>query len=163
MKQYGLNFVQKTVLIQLKKMFKPFLLFLTFLLEQGLHYSAINTARSALSSLLGLNSDSDRIGEHNLIRRFLKEAFVQRPSLPRYITTWNADVVLLFLRSLSPLHEISLKLLSYKCVMLLALLMSQRIYTICKTLREDIRFNEDNCIILSPQCYKISPCNLQSC
>ena len=48
------------------------LLFLTFLFEQGLYYSSINTARSALSSLFGLNSDSNRIGEHNIMRRFLR-------------------------------------------------------------------------------------------
>ena len=126
--------------------FQTVLLFLTFLFEHGLHYSAINTARSALSSLFGLNADSNRTGEHNLIRRFLGRVFVQRPSLPRYVTTWNPVVVLIYLRSLSPLHEISLKLLSHKCVMLLALLTIQRIDNICKILREDIRFVEDNCL-----------------
>ena len=48
--------------------------FLASLYEQGLGYSAINTARSALSSVLDF-PDSNTSGTHPLVTRFLKGAF----------------------------------------------------------------------------------------
>ena len=41
------------------------------LFHEGLAYSAINTARSALSSFLGVN-DTEPVGSHSLIVRFMK-------------------------------------------------------------------------------------------
>ena len=55
--------------------------FLTFLFDQGLGYSAINTARSSLSSLYTFDGKS--VGEHTLVVRLLKGIFNERPALPR--------------------------------------------------------------------------------
>lgn len=59
--------------------------FLTLLYKQGVGYSAINTARSALSSVI-TPADKTTFGEHPLVTRFLKGTFELRPSLPRYST-----------------------------------------------------------------------------
>ncbi len=45
--------------------------FLTMLFHEGLAYSAINTAMSALSYFLGMN-DTEPVGSHSLIVRFIK-------------------------------------------------------------------------------------------
>ena len=41
------------------------------LFHEGLAYSALNTARSALSSFLGVN-DTEPVGSHSLVVRFMK-------------------------------------------------------------------------------------------
>lgn len=52
-----------------------FLCFLQILFHQSLSYSAINTARSAVSSLLSL-CGKENFGSHVLIKRYLKGGFV---------------------------------------------------------------------------------------
>ena len=100
--------------------------FLASLFENDLGYSAINTARGALSSL-GLSFDGFAAGSHPLVVRFLKGVYCLRPSQPRYTHTWDASVVLKFLMTLSPLESLSLKLLSFKLVMLIALTSASRV------------------------------------
>ncbi|XP_062571921.1 uncharacterized protein LOC134233885 [Saccostrea cucullata] len=95
--------------------------FLTELFQSGSGYSCLNTARSALSSFLQLENCVN-IGSHPLIRRFMRGVFVLRPALPRYNVTWDVNIVLKYLKSLSPLSSLSLLQLSRKLVMLLALL-----------------------------------------
>lgn len=103
--------------------------FLTSLFDSGVGYSAINTARSALSTIL--TCDNGRpIGEHPLICRLLKGVFEQRPSLPKHTTIWDVGRLLDYLRTLSPVAHLSLKELSLKTVTLMFLLTGQRCQTI---------------------------------
>ena len=102
--------------------------FLTDLFVGGLGYSGLNTARAALSSFLML-SGVKTIGTHPLICRFLKGAFELRPPSARYTTTWDVSVVLNFLRGLHPLDSLSLKFVTLKLVMLVALVSAQRLQT----------------------------------
>ena len=67
--------------------------FLTCLFNEGLAYSAINTARSALSSFLGVNH-AEPIGSHVLVIRFMKGVARSRPALPRYRSIWDVNAVL---------------------------------------------------------------------
>ena len=93
---------------------------LTLLYKQGIDYSAINTARSALSSAI-TPADKTTFGEHPLVTRFLKGTFELRPSLPRYSTIWDACIVLTYLRSFPALNDLTLKQLTLNLTMLLAL------------------------------------------
>lgn len=102
-----------------------FLCFLQTLFDQQLSYSAINTARSAVSSLLSL-CGYENFGSNVLIKRYLKGVFVHRPMLPKYNSTWDVSIVIDYLKTLFPLSNLSLKLLSCKVTMLLALLTGQR-------------------------------------
>lgn len=61
---------------------KKVLSFLTELYENGLGYSAINTARSALSSY-GIQHSGVSIGSNNLVIRCLKGVFNLRHGKPR--------------------------------------------------------------------------------
>ena len=62
--------------------------FLTMLYKKNLGYSALNTARSALSSFLVFaNTDSEKIGNHELVKRFMRGVFLERPTLPRLLVT----------------------------------------------------------------------------
>ena len=82
--------------------------FLTEVFNSGVGYSAVNTARSALSSIIIL-PDGQTFGEHPLVRRFLKGVFELKPSLPKYKEIWDVAIVLNHLKTLSPVTEMSLK------------------------------------------------------
>ena len=104
---------------------------LTFLLElfnDGLGYSAINTARSALSTFITI--DSQPVGQAPLVKRFMKSVFNSRPALPRYQVTWDVDMVLRYFKQLGPNKNLSLSLLTQKLAMLALLLSGQRTQTI---------------------------------
>ena len=98
-------------------------------MSHSIGYSGINTARSALSSVLTVH-DCSTFGTHPLVKRFMKGVFENRPSLPRYTCTWDVSTVLKFLSSLPNLEEITLKDLPHKVVMLMALLTGQRAQTL---------------------------------
>lgn len=103
--------------------------FLTELVNLGLKYSALNTARGALSAAIS-SHERNSVGDHPLVKRFMKGVFEMYPPQPRYTTTWDISSVLDYLRSLSPVSDISLKDLSMKLTMLLALVSAQRIQTL---------------------------------
>jgi hypothetical protein len=90
--------------------------FLTSLYENSLSYSAINSARSALSAF-GIVHDGVTFGSHPLIR-FMKGICNLRPPIPRYIHTWDVSIVLKELRHVSPVKYLTLKNLTYKLAML---------------------------------------------
>ena len=105
--------------------------FLVFLYKSGLGYSAINTARSALSSILVLE-DGVKFGEHPLVARCMKEIFELKPALPKYSEIWDVNIVLGYLRAAAPLRSLSLKQLTLNLTMLLCLTTGQRGQTIHK-------------------------------
>ena len=103
--------------------------FLQELYEGGLGYSCLNTARSALSSFIVLKGNITA-GNHPLVQRFLKGVFPTRPAIPHYVSTWDTSLVLDYLKTLHPRKDIDLQNLTYKLVMLCALVTGQR----CQTL-----------------------------
>lgn len=134
-KQYGtyitkwLQFCSEKQINTFQPLLKELIQFLTVLHTSGLGYSAINTAKSAVSSFVNVLSEV-QLGNHILVKQFMKGVFHLKPSLPKYNCTWSVQSVLRFLNSLYPLDSISLKYLSMKLVMLLALTTGQR----CQTL-----------------------------
>ena len=103
--------------------------YLLSLFKSGLGYSGINTARSALSSVLSLH-DGVSLGSHPLVIRFMKGVFEQRPSLPRYTATWDVNIVLSYFKALPLAEHLSLKELTLKLASLLVILSGQRLQTI---------------------------------
>ncbi|ESO99650.1 hypothetical protein LOTGIDRAFT_99085, partial [Lottia gigantea] len=96
--------------------------------NSGLQYSGINSARSALASFLTINNKP--VDSNPIVIRFLKGVFNIRPALPRNNLSWDINFVLSYLKMLSPVKKISLKLLTFKLVMLFALLSGSRIQTL---------------------------------
>ena len=134
-KQYNV-YLRKYVIFCSERNENPFqpsventLNFLTHLSEQGQKYSAINTARSALSALwsvLGFHS----VGSHPLISRFLKGSYENDPPVPRYKLTWDVSLVLNYFQKLKSNEFLSLPDLTKKLFALLLLTTAQRIQTI---------------------------------
>lgn len=103
--------------------------FLTEQFEEGLGYSAINTARSAISSL-GITFAGFSAGTHPMVIRFMKGVYNLRPPVSRYTHIWDVDKVLTYLRKLSPVKALTLKDLTLKLTILMALVNTAR----CQTL-----------------------------
>lgn len=102
--------------------------FLTELYRTGIGYSALNTARSALSCFVTTNTGLP-IGKHPLVVRLLKGIFQNRPALPRNNITWDTNIVLNYLKQMDRVQDLSLKDLSLKLVTLIALVTGQRAQT----------------------------------
>ncbi|XP_071127737.1 uncharacterized protein [Mytilus edulis] len=103
---------------------------LKFLLElhlNGLGYSAVNTAKSAVSSFVYLITNV-QIGKHFHVKQFMKGIFNKKPVLPRYNCTWNVEMVLSLLKTWN--KDITLKNITFKLAMLLALTTGQRMQSI---------------------------------
>ena len=60
----------------------------------------------------------------------MKGVYNCKPTLPRQSATWDVNLVLRYLKSLYPHENLSLKQLSYKLIVLLALTTGQRIQTL---------------------------------
>ena len=101
---------------------------MTMNFHREIGYSTMNTIRSALSTFITI--DGFTAGQHPLIKRFMRGVFNLKPSLPRYNITWDTNIVLDYIKTLSPVKDLNLKLLTMKLVMLLSLLTGQR----CQTL-----------------------------
>lgn len=103
---------------------KEVLEFFTVSFEAGASYGTLNSARAALGLVLSKDVTSEGI-----ISQFFKGVFRLKPLKPRYSTTWNVDIVLNYLEKQFPLELLSLKQLSEKCLMLLALSTAHRMQT----------------------------------
>ena len=104
--------------------------FLASLADVEYSYSAIATARSALSCSLN-TFNGVPFGNTTIVKRFMKGMFEQNPSLPKYVCTWDVNSVLEMLELWTHVQNLTFKELTLKLCMLLALLSGQR----CQTLQ----------------------------
>lgn len=102
---------------------------MTELYDSGLSYETLNTARSALSCLCS-KQDGYSVGSHPLVIRFLSGVHNLRPTKPKYQDTWDVSKVLCYLKKLTPVRDLTLKVLSYKLVMLIVLTQASRSHSI---------------------------------
>lgn len=98
------------------------------LYDRGVGYSAINTARCALSTFIVLGNHT--AGAHPLVVRFVKGVYNLRPPRSRYTEIWDVSIVLQLLKALAPAKYLSLKDLTLKLVTLMALVSAQRAQTL---------------------------------
>ena len=94
--------------------------FLARQFAEGKQYRTINSYRSAIS-MTHTPIDGVVVGKHPLVTRLMKGVFNRRPPQPRYSFTWDVGMVLEHVCSLGKNNDISLKQLSHKLVVLLAL------------------------------------------
>lgn len=116
-KQHSLDCYQASIPHVLK--------FLTHCFQNGASYGTINTARSALSLLIG-----PKVGTDDRLKRFMKGVFRSNPPAPKYDMTWDPGLVLNYLSNYYPHEDLSLESLTKKMVMLLALTTGHRVQTL---------------------------------
>lgn len=127
------------------------LYFLTEIYNKGSQYGTLNSTRSALSLILGPNMSKD-----DRIIRFLKGVYRLRPPQPKYNTTWDTSLVLQWLSQQSPNENLTLEMLTKKCVCLLALTTAHRMQTLSKIMINNIEIFNNKIIIKIPDHIKTS-------
>ena len=95
----------------------------------GKTYSSVALARSALSAILP-KYDGYAFGGHPDVCRTVKGIQQCHPTAPRYSEIWDAKVVLDYCESLQDASLLSLKMLTFRLTMLLALSSGQRVQTL---------------------------------
>ena len=120
--------------------------FLTELYQDGLSYSALNTARSALAAIVQ-TTDNKSVGANPNVVRFMKGVFELRTALPRCRQTWDVEVLLNFFRQQKDNDGLSLKDLTGKLCALLLLASAQRVQTIHLMKLSAIKFHDKGCTI----------------
>ena len=104
---------------------RDILVFLSDQFDNKLQYRTINVLRSAISSVHPW-IDGKPVGQHPLVIRLMKGIANERPSKPRYSSTWDVSRVTSYLSSLGDNDKLCLKLLTKKLLMLLALVSPER-------------------------------------
>jgi len=121
-------------------------------------YSAVNTARSALSCIIQLPNGKS-FGKHVLVKRLLKGVFEQKPALPRYSAIWDVNIVLQYLKQYPSYDKISLKEITLKLTALLAILTGQRCQTLHLLDITNMQLLDDKCLFYIAQPVKQSTPN----
>lgn len=129
--------------------------FLQSLVDQGLGYNSINSARSALS-LIVAPIDKETVGNHHLVTRFLKGVFQSKPPTPKYNAIWDPADILTTINNMNINEQLSLSDLSKKLVSLLMLTTGQRVQTIHSIRRSCITFTKTGVTITIPDLLKTS-------
>ena len=93
--------------------------------EAGKGYQSLNCYRSALSSVLA-PIEGFAVGRHPLVCGILKGVFQLRPPQDKYTSFWSVSKVLNHLASWGENQALSLKQLTWKLAMLLALCSASR-------------------------------------
>ena len=80
--------------------------------------------------------------------RLFNYFYKTRPNLPRYQVTWDVGVVLRFLAQWHPKETLSLKQLTLKTVMLVALTSSDRAQTLHALRRDQVEVTEEGLVFV---------------
>ena len=121
--------------------------------ESNISYSAINTARSALSLVIDPIAGYT-FGSQPLVRRFMAGIFKLIPSLPKYVFTYDVRLVLEHMSKVHTSLLTPLKDLTYKLVMLLCLLTGQRNQSLAALDTKFMQLTEKHCIFYIPTILK---------
>lgn len=100
--------------------------------------------------------DGFSFGAHPTTIRVLKGMFNVRPTKSRYSHMWDPDTVLSHLAEQFPHRELTLKMLTFKLVMLLSLISCQRVQTLSTIKVQDIHKEGDGFYILYSEVLKHS-------
>ena len=120
--------------------------FLAELYDSGIGYNCCQHCKEySLSSIVTL-PDNSSFGAHPMVCWFLKGVFELKPSLPKYKNIWHVNTVLTYLSSLHPPQDLTLKDLTYKTTMLLALLSGQRCQTLHLLSVRGMVLKHDSCV-----------------
>lgn len=127
------------------------ILFLTERYNKGSTFGTLNSHRSALSLLLGGEVSTDV-----RIKRLLKGAFKLRPSVPKYTTTWNPQIVLNNISNWYPNEDLSIEKITKKLVTLLAICTAHRVQTLSLIKLDNIIINPSEVKIVISDIIKTS-------
>lgn len=126
--------------------------FLSLKYNEGASYGSLNTMRAAIS-LIAFNTNTCK---NQVVTRFFKGVFRKRPLRPKYKKTWDVSIVLNFIKTYFPLESLSLKKLTEKLLILLALITAHRAQTLTLIKTDNIKIFSSKIEIMIPDTIKTS-------
>ena len=108
-----------------------------------LKYSSLNTSKSALN--LNVSVQGKSLDHFRLLRDFMRGVQREDPALPRYDHVWDPAIVLQVIADWGLPHNLSLKFLSWKLLILFLLCSGQRLDTIFQFSVDNLNFTPDGC------------------
>ena len=122
--------------------------FLSKLFSDGHSYSLLNTASSALSSIISINKVP--CGKNPDVKRFMKGIFELLQTFPKYHMIWDVKKVFNYFRNLPIISDFTLKEFSLKLAMLFCLVSGgQRIQTMHLINWKILSMSEIKCLFQS--------------
>ena len=140
------NFCHKRLADPLCATTEPGIEFSTKYFNAEVGYSAVNSARSALSSLIK-PLHGIPFGKDSLVSRILREVFNIRPALPQYVTNWNVSKVFQYFKKQQALVNCDLKTVSHRLTILLCVTTGQRDQPIKFLNLECLKVSDDRTIL----------------
>ena len=110
----------------------------SFRQESEASFSAMNSARAALSHLLFIGGKP--FGEHPFVHRYFAGIRNICPHAPKYDSMWDPAIVLRHLETYPDFEDLSLKQLTYKTLALILLATGQRVQTMAHIMVPNIHF-----------------------
>ena len=110
--------------------------------EYHLGYSAVNTARSALSMVV--SCDGQQLTQNEDLITYMKGVKNESPHLPKYSYVWDANLLLDYLDGLGPAQNLPLKQLTMKLAALLLVSSGQRVQTLDHLSIDHLALQEDS-------------------
>ena len=107
---------------------------------------ALNRIRSSISFFL--QYDFPGLGNQMPVVRLFNYFYKARPNMPRYRVTWDVGIVLRFLARWHPMESLSLKQLTLKTVMLVALTSSDRAQTLHALRTDQVELTDDGLVFV---------------
>jgi hypothetical protein len=95
-------------------------------------------------------------GNHPSVCRFIKGVYEVRPVLLKHQDIWDVSIVLDFLQTWHPVEELTIKKLTLKLTMLLALTSAQRCQTLQALSLDNMRLGNNECTLYFTQLLKTS-------
>ncbi|KAJ8911445.1 hypothetical protein NQ315_008331 [Exocentrus adspersus] len=126
--------------------------FLSLKYNEGASYGSLNTMRAAIS-LISFNTNTCK---DQVVTRFFKGVFRKRPLRPKYKKTWDVSIVLNFIKTYFPLESLSLKKVTEKLLMLLAIITAHRAQTLTLINIDNIKIFPSKIEIMIPDTIKTS-------
>ena len=130
---------------------KNILEFLTESYHDGASFGTINSQRCAISLI-----SKEKIGADPLVSRFVKGIAKLKPVKPKYHCTWDVSIALNYIKKFHPLIDLTLKQVSDKAVLLLALSTAHRVQTLASINIENILETSEGLEIKIPDAIKTS-------
>ena len=116
--------------------------FLRVLSARGLGYGGLNTARSALSTILP-RFEGHSFGSHPIVCWLVKGGYERNPPRPRYSEFWDVNRVFTLFKEWGQNSDLTLKRLSLKVAVLLLLVSSQRGQTVVNLTTENLEIGDN--------------------
>ena len=114
--------------------------------RDGKQYRSLNCYRSAISSA-HLPIEGFPVGKHPLVCRLLKGVYNLPPPFPRYDCTWEVTKVTSLLQALGDNKQMTLKDLTQKLAMLLALVLAHRSSGLARLTLQGRKFTPEGVVL----------------